>query len=321
MRIVSLIASATEMVHALGLTRFQVGRSHECDSPEEVLSLPVCTSPAIAVDGSSAEIDRLVRQKIDTAISVYEVYADVLERLAPTHIVTQIHCRVCAVSQEDVERALADSFSSRPTLVSLNPNSLSDIWSDFRHLAAACDVRQTGDEVITELQARMRRISDACRSSRRRPTVACIEWLEPLMASGNWVPELIEMANAENLFGEAGLHSPGMTWEQLIAADPEVLLITPCGFDLTRTMQEMYWLTNRPDWPRLRAVRNGDVFLIDGNRYMNRPGPSVVESLRIMAEILHPDSMQATFEGSGWTRIEQTSQPATAALIGEPFSR
>src|SRR5581483_1907997 len=144
------------------------------------------TSPAIAVDGSSAEIDHLVRQKIDSAISVYEVYADVLERLAPTHIVTQIHCRVCAVSQEDVERALAASFSTRPVLVSLNPNSLADIWSDVRHLAAACDVRSSGEKVVSELHARMLRISDACRSSRRRPTVACIEWLEPLMASGNW---------------------------------------------------------------------------------------------------------------------------------------
>ena len=314
MRIVSLIASATEIVHALGLTRFQVGRSHECDYPEEVLSLPVCTSPAIAVDGSSAEIDRLVRQKVDSAISVYEVYADLLERLAPTHIVTQIHCRVCAVSQEDVERALAGSLASRPKLVSLNPNSLADIWSDIRHVAMACDVASTGDEVVRELQARMQRISDACRSSRRRPTVACVEWLEPLMASGNWVPELIEMANGENLFGEAGRHSPGMTWEQLVAADPEVVLLTPCGFDLKRTSQEMYWLTNRPEWPRLRAVRSGSVFLIDGNRYMNRPGPSVVESLRILTEILHPDAMPGTFESSGWMRWQQT--PSSPELIG-----
>ena len=321
MRIVSLIASATEIVHALGLTRFQVGRSHECDYPSEVLALPVCTSPAIAVDGSSAEIDRLVRQKVDSAISVYDVYGDVLERLAPTHIVTQIHCRVCAVSAEDVERALAGFLTSRPKLVSLNPNSLADIWSDIRHVAAACDVRSTGDDVVSELQVRMQRISDACRASRRRPTVACIEWLEPLMASGNWVPELIEMANAENLFGEAGRHSPGMTWDELVAADPEVLLITPCGFDLERTSREMYWLTNRPEWRRLRAVRSGSVFLIDGNRYMNRPGPSVVESLRMIAEILHPELIETASEGRSWVRWQPTAQPAQAELIGGPSSR
>jgi iron complex transport system substrate-binding protein len=294
LRIISLIASATEIVHSLGLTRFQVGRSHECDYPEEVLALPVCTRPAISTDGSSAEIDALVRQKIVSAISVYEVYSDVLERLRPTHIITQTHCRVCAVSLDDVERALRDAISTRPTLVSLEPNSLADIWSDIRRVAEACGVTERGEQLVGNLQARMRKIAKLCRRE-GRPKVACIEWLEPLMAAGNWVPELIEAANAEN--------STFANWEQLCTADPDVILVSPCGFDLDRTSREMYWLTGRSGWPDLRAVRNGQVYLIDGNRYMNRPGPSVADSLQSIAEIVHPTAVPPTLEGVAWLGI------------------
>lgn len=240
LRIISLIASATEIVHSLGLSRFQVGRSHECDYPEEILALPVCTRPAIPTEGSSAEIDALVRQKIVSAISVYEVYGDVLERLRPTHIITQTHCRVCAVSLDDVERALHDAISTRPKLVSLEPNSLADIWSDIQRVAAACDVTDHGEQLTGKLQARMRKIAKLCRRE-ARPKIACIEWLEPLMAAGNWVPELIDAANAEN--------STFANWEQLRAADPDVIVVSPCGFGLDRTSREMYWLTARPAGP------------------------------------------------------------------------
>jgi iron complex transport system substrate-binding protein len=284
LRIISLIASATEIVHSLGLTRSQVGRSHECDYPEEILTLPVCTRPAIATDGSSAEIDALVRQKIVSAISVYEVHTDVIDRLRPTHIITQTHCRVCAVSLDDVERALRDAISTRPKLVSLEPNSLSDIWLDIRRVAEACGVPERGDQLVGDLQKRMQKIAKLCRRE-ARPKVACVEWLEPLMAAGNWVPELINMANAEN---------------SAFDADPDVIIVSPCGFDLERTCREMYWLTGRPEWPHLRAVQAGRVYLIDGNRYMNRPGPSVADSLRAIAEVVHPDGVPATLEGVAW---------------------
>lgn len=287
MRIISLIASATEIVHSLGLTRFQVGRSHECDYPEEILALPVCTRPAISTDGSSAEIDALVRQKVVSAISVYEVYTDVLNRLRPTHIITQTHCRVCAASLDDVERALRDAISTRPKLVSLEPNSLSDIWSDIRRVAEACGVPERGDQLVCDLQKRMQKIAKLCRRE-ARPKVACIEWLQPLMAAGNWVPELIDLANAEN---------------STFAADPDVILVSPCGFNLDRTWREMYWLTGRPEWPDLRAVRTGQVYLIDGNRYMNRPGPSVADSLQSIAEILHPATVPPALEGVAWLHI------------------
>ena len=284
MRIVSLIASATEIVDALGQLDALVGRSHECDFPPSVTSLPVCTAPRIAVDGNSREIDRLVKDKLREALSVYQVFDDALERLQPTHILTQVQCEVCAVSLRDVERSIAGRLASHPRIVPLNPNSLADIWDDIRRVAAALDIPERGEETIAGLQARMCDISARAQADAQRPRVACIEWLEPLMAAGNWTPELVAMTGGVNLFGEAAKHAPWMTWEQLIAADPDVVIVMPCGFDIERAAREMYWLTDRPGWPALRA----EVYIADGNQYFNRPGPRVVETLEILAEILHP---------------------------------
>lgn len=300
MRIVSLIASATEIVHALGLGRYHVGRSHECDFPPQVSSLPVCTSPTFAVNGSSAEIDRLVKQQLSAAVSIYDVFPEVLESLQPTHIITQTQCKVCAVSLDDVERALAGSLASRPKVVPLEPNCLADIWTDIRRVASACGVESDGEILIQNLQAEMEQIQIAASVSSTRPRVACIEWHEPLMAAGNWVPELVNMANGTNLFGVAGLHSPWMSWEQLEAADPDVIISMPCGFDLQRTESEMYWLTTNPIWLKLKAVQNDQVYVTDGNQYLNRPGPRIVESLRILAEILHPGGFEPSLKEYGW---------------------
>jgi iron complex transport system substrate-binding protein len=301
-RIVSLIASATEIIHALGLGPAQVGRSHECDFPDEVRALPVCTKPSFPITGNSAEIDARVKERLANALSVYEVFDDVLEQLQPTHVVTQTQCRVCAVSLEDVERALAGSISSRPKLIALEPNTLDDIWKDVNRVAAACGIASKGEQLVTTLRHQIARISTRALGAARRPRVACIEWHEPLMAAGNWVPELVELANAENLFGKAGLHSPWMMWEELLGSDPDVIISMPCGFDLERTRREMYWLTDRPGWRESRAVKSGEVYLADGNQYFNRPGPRIVESLEILAEILHPDAFEPKLEGRGWER-------------------
>jgi iron complex transport system substrate-binding protein len=300
LRVVSLIASASEIVASLGLSRYQVGRSHECDFPEEILALPICTSPAFPTEGSSAEIDRRVKERVANALSVYEVSREVLDALQPTHVITQTQCRVCAVSLEDVECALTGWVSSRPRLIALEPNALADIWSDIQRVAVSCGVGERGEQVVAHLQSTMQRLSERAQATSRRPRVACIEWHEPLMAAGNWVPELVEMAGAVNLFGQAGTHSPWMTWQQLADADPDVIITMPCGFDLARTNAEMYWLTRRPEWPRLRAVQNSQVYLADGNQYFNRPGPRVVESLRILAEILQPEAFEPTLGGVAW---------------------
>lgn len=300
LRIASLIASASEIVAALDLSRYQVARSHECDFPLEILALPVCTSPAFETAGTSAEIDHRVKQQVANALSVYEVSREILDAVRPTHVITQTQCRVCAVSLEDVERALMGWVASRPKLVALEPNSLSDVWDDIRGVARACGVAEHGEQVVADLQRRMQNISARACASPSRPRVACIEWHEPLMAAGNWVPELVQMAGAINLFGQAGAHSPWMSWRQLADADPDVIVTMPCGFDLARTAAEMYWLTDRPEWPRLRAVQTGQVYLADGNQYFNRPGPRLVESLEILVEILHPQAFEPALEGAAW---------------------
>lgn len=280
-RIVSMISSATEIVHALGALPWLVGRSHECDYPDEVRALPVCTAPRFPVDGDSREIDRLVRQSMAESISVYQIFDDVLERLQPTHILTQIHCEVCAVSLRDVERSVAGRLASQPRVVSLQPSSLTEVWEDIRRVARSLEIEARGEQVVAHLQERMRAIAQAVSTARPRPRLACIEWIEPLMPTANWMPELVEMAGAENVAWR--------TWEDLAAADPDVMLVMPCGFDLERAMREMYWLTGHDGWDNLRAVRNGQVFVADGNQYFNRPGPRLVESLEILAGIVHPE--------------------------------
>jgi iron complex transport system substrate-binding protein len=302
LRILPLISSATEIVHALGLGQYQVGRSHECDYPIPVSNLPVCTMPAFAVSGSSEEIDRLVKERLAAAASIYEIDAELVRRLDPTHIITQTQCKVCAVSLEDVERALRTEVGITSQIIPLEPYALDDLWRDIRRIAIACEHESLGDRLISNLQDRMRTICTRAQMTTEKPRVAAIEWLEPLMAAGNWVPELIEMACGQNLFGIAGQHSPWMTWEELTEADPDILIALPCGFDLERTNSEMKWLTGRPGWHQLRAVRTGKVFTCDGNQYMNRPGPRLVESLQIFAEIMHPQYFAPMLEGSGWIR-------------------
>ncbi|HKB05360.1 MAG TPA: cobalamin-binding protein [Gemmataceae bacterium] len=287
MRIVSLIASSTEIVAALGLEDQLVGRSHECDHPASVKRLPVCTSPKFPVTGSSADIDRRVKETLQSETSVYAVDAKLLDDLRPEVIVTQAQCEVCAVSLRDVEAAVAE-MTTRPRIVSLNPNSLADVWDDMRAVAAACGVRDRGERLIARCQQRMRAVAERVRG-RPRPTVACIEWVDPLMAAGNWVPELVDLAGGEDLFGEAGKHSPWMTWEDLVRRDPDVIVVMPCGFDLARTKAELPALTGRPGWDDLKAVRSGRVWAADGNAYFNRPGPRLVEALEMLAEALHPE--------------------------------
>lgn len=303
MRVVTLIASATEIVCALGCRDQLVGRSHECDDPPDVRELPVLTEPKFPLSGTSYEIDQRVKALVQEGTSVYRVFADRLAELAPDVIVTQDQCEVCAASLGDVEAALCD-WTGRPMrVVSLKPDSLDDIWGDIRKVAGALEIAQEGEALVSDLRGRMRDISERASTRPERPRVACIEWVDPLMAAGNWVPELVAMANGENLFGEAGKHAPWLTWDDLAAADPDVIVVLPCGYDIARSLQDMPILEAKPGWRDLRAVREGRVTLADGNQYFNRPGPRVAESLEIMAEICHP-GLDYGHAGRGWVRYQ-----------------
>jgi iron complex transport system substrate-binding protein len=302
-RIVSLIASATEIVAALGLEESLVGISHECDFPPSIQRLPACSEPKIDVNGTSREIDDRVEAVLKQAISVYRVHTDVLEQLEPTVIITQTQCEVCAVSLKDVEAAVCELVRSQPKVVALEPNSLDDVYSDIRRVAVAVDVAETGEQLIDSLKSRLQDIAQRTAKIAVRPRIACIEWIDPLMAAGNWVPELVELAGGIDPLGNAGEHSGYMTWDDLQAADPDVIAIMPCGFDIPRAEQEMPALTSRPEWPTLKAVQTGRVYVTDGNQYFNRPGPRLVESAEILAELLHPDEFNFGHAGTGWTPL------------------
>jgi iron complex transport system substrate-binding protein len=304
-RIVSLIASATEIVAALGFEDQLVGRSHECDFPPAVKRLPVCTAPKFDVEGSSYEIDQRVKAVVQEGLSVYRVDGERLRDLEPDVIVTQDHCEVCAVSLREVERTVCAWLRSCPRLVSLRPDCLADLGTGIEQVADALDAREAGAELVARLFGRIEDIGRRARSLPGRPTVACVEWVEPLMAAGNWVPELVELAGGVNLFGVAGKHSPWMTWEELVAKDPDVIVLMPCGFDIERTCRDLPLLRDRPGWAGLRAVRAGRVFVADGNQFFNRPGPRLVESLEILAELLHPEAFAFGHEGVGWRRAER----------------
>lgn len=300
MRIVSLIASATEIVAALGFTSSLVGRSHECDFPASVRDLPVCTSPRFDVHARSDVIDRSVKALLEQALSVYHVDAGMLATLRPDVIVTQSQCEVCAVSTRDVEEALCSWVDSRPRIVSCQPDGLADVWSDIRRVADALGAPARGESLVQALTDRMAAVATRAAEAPRRPTVACVEWIEPLMASGNWMPELVEMAGGHNLFGEAGRHAPWMSFDDLCARDPDVIIALPCGFDIARTQEEMPLLTAREGWSSIRAVREGRVYITDGNQYFNRPGPRLAESLEILGEIIHPDCFDFGHRGRAW---------------------
>jgi len=304
MRVVSLICSATEIVAALGHRDSLVGVSHECDFPSGVEALPALTTPRFPIEGDSREIDTDVKDLLRDGLAVYDIDADKLRDLAPDVIVTQDQCDVCAASLADVEAAVCDWTGKKTRIVSCKPEGLDDIWTDIRAVGAALDVEAQAEALLLTIRERMVNVSKMAKSGGKQSSVAMIEWIDPLMAAGNWMPTLVEMAGGVNLIGEAGKHSPWMTWEALRDADPDVIVVLPCGFDMDRCAAEMPALTIKPGWRDLRAVQAGQVYLTDGHHYFNRPGPRVAESLEILAEILRPADCSFGWEGVGWRRFD-----------------
>jgi iron complex transport system substrate-binding protein len=304
LRVVSLIASATETACALGCGGALVGRSHECDFPAEVTRLPQLTQPKFKVEGTSAEIDARVRAIVRDGLSVYRVDAEALSALDPDVILTQDHCEVCAVSLADVEAATC-TWTGRPVeIVSLRPDSLADAYADLRRVARALRAAEAGEALVRTMQERIAAVASRV-AGRRKPRVAFIEWVEPLMAGGNWMPELIEAAGGINLFGTAGQHSGWMQWADLAAADPDAIVVAPCGYGLDRCLQELPLLEAKPSWSDLAAVRAGRIYFADGNAYFNRPGPRLADTAEILAEMLHPDVAGRRQEGTAWARSPQ----------------
>lgn len=303
LRVASLLPCATEIVCALGLEERLVARSHECDFPPSVAHLPIVTEPKFDMGGSSVGLDQLIKTLVREGLSIYRVDADRLKALRPDVVLTQSQCEVCAVTDRDIEAALYLWVDNHPDLVSLAPVSLAQVWNEIRRVGAALGVPERADALIVRLRARSEAIAEKAQAVRERPTVAVVEWLDPLMAAGNWMPELVKLAGGLNCFGMAGQHSPWLSWEQLPERDPDVICIIPCGFEISRTKKELNALTSRPGWRSLRAVLHRRVYVADGNAYFNRPGPRLVESLEILAEIFHPTVFRFGHAGVGWKRV------------------
>lgn len=301
-RIVSLLPSATEILDCLGLTPFIVGRSHECDYPAAIQDRPICTAARLNSHRSSGAIDRDVLELLQAALGIYEVKIDVLRELKPTHIVTQDQCDVCAVTLNDVQQAIASLGDAQPQLISLQPDTLADVYTDIIRVAEQFGVDP--QPTLTSLKNRVEACRQRTKELTQRPKVAAIEWIDPLMGGGNWLPELIEFAGGENILGKQGEHSPYITWEKLLETDPDVAIIMPCGFDLERTRLEMVADFNaHPQWRELRAVKEDQLFICDGNAYFNRPGPRLVDSLEILAEIIHPELFPRQYSETDWTKL------------------
>ena len=291
MRIASLLPSATEVVYALGLGDALVGRSPECDYPPAVTAKPVVS--ASVFDGTSmgsAEIDATVRRHLESpagAGSLYHIDLARLRAVKPDLILTQALCDVCAATVDEVQAA-AQGLDPAPEVLTLSPSSLDDILEDILVIGERTGRRDRAKALVNELRTRLEtvraRVADA-----GKPRVVCLEWLEPIFNAGHWVPQQVEYAGGREVLGSAGKPSRTVPWDRVIAANPEVLVLMPCGLDMGRAERETSLVTDRDGFADLPAVRDGNVFLVNGSAYFNRPGPRTVDGVELLAHLLHPE--------------------------------
>ncbi|MGI8713287.1 MAG: cobalamin-binding protein [Solirubrobacteraceae bacterium] len=282
MRIVSLVPSATEMLFALGLGPELVAVTHECDYPEAAEKLPRVTRDVLPAGLSAAEIDAAVKERTLAGESIYELDADALHALEPDLIVTQALCSVCAVSYDDV-RAIAEEIDTQPLVISLDPPTVGEVLGDARTLAQATDRKEAAVDLIQDAAARIDRIRVATRNV-RRPRVVALEWLDPPFAAGHWTPQLISFAGGEDMLGFAGENSTEHSWQEVQAAQPDVVIAMPCGYDAQIAHHEAEMHRDE-----LAALGAGEVVAVDAAAYFSRPGPRIVDGLELLAHILHPE--------------------------------
>ncbi|WP_427968207.1 ABC transporter substrate-binding protein [Altererythrobacter sp.] len=290
-RVVSLLPSATEIAVELGVGERLVGRSHECDFPPWVARLPVCTSTKLEKGLDSRAIEDRVRAIVTAGLSVYDVDADLLRSLEPDVILTQSQCAICAVTPADLEDALNAWVGTRPVLVSTAPDDLSDVFRDFATVGAAIGEEQAAEALI---RRSMEGLAELAAPVPQDPPVRmlAIEWIDPLMVAGNWVPELIAAAGVESLLANPGVHSHAIDIEAAYSSDPDIIVMMPCGYRIEQTLAEARPLLQREPWRSMRAVREGRAFAVDGHHLFNRPGPRLLQSARLLAALLRqPENM------------------------------
>jgi len=302
-KIISLLPAATEIICALGLERLLIGRSHECDYPESVKSLPVCSSAKFLPGIKSVEIDRQVKEILSDSLSIYSVDKELIKSLEPDFVITQAQCEVCAVSLKDVELAMEDLLEKDCKIISLEPHGLSDIYRDIQQLADQLGVEAAGAELLELSEERINIIRHKLKFIVEKPKLACIEWLSPMMIAGNWTPEIIEIAGGIPVLAEKGKHSGYINFENLQNENPDIIVLIPCGFSIQRTLMEINLMLELPGWKELKAVQENRIYIADGNQYFNRSGPRITDSIEIMAEIINPKQFIFGYETEGWIRF------------------
>lgn len=303
-QIVSFLPSATEMACALGLTDQLVGITHECDYPPEVRGKAIVVRKALPIETmSQREIDVAVSERMREGQSLYEVDEKLLRQLAPDLILTQDLCQVCAPSGNEVSQAL-NLLPKKPQILWLTPNSLEEIFDNLRELGEATGHTKNAEELIAGGRARLQKIEAVTRNLSARPRVFCMEWLEPVYCSGHWVPEMVKIAGGLDSLSKEGADSVRIPWDEVVEWKPEVLIITPCGFDLDQTIEQSRQLFTNPGWSILPAVRNGRVYAVDANSYFARPGPRVVDGTELLAHLIHPELFSWNGSSSAYQRLE-----------------
>jgi iron complex transport system substrate-binding protein len=289
LKIASLLPSTTEIVCALGLEKNLVGFTHECDFPRSVAGKPHLTASRISHETmSSREIDHAVRSNLDGHGSIYDLNEKLLEQLKPDLILTQELCEVCAVSYKTVQKA-AKIFVADAKVVSLEPNTIADIFENIKTIGEFCDVSEMAEKVVVELQNRLDKIRAKTVNLVNRPKAFMLEWLEPPFAPGHWTPEQVEIAGGNCLLGKTGEKSQTTTYEAILESKPEILVLIPCGYYTGDILRQLELTNFPPDWSEMPAVKNDNVWALDASAYFSRPAPRVVDGAEILAKIFHPE--------------------------------
>lgn len=300
MRIVSLLPGATEIVCEIGLGDRLVGVTHECDWPPFVRDLPKVTSTAIPQECTSREIDTLVRERQKSENSLYSLNLDVLRQLGPDLIITQALCEVCAVADSEVQAA-AGVLPGQPMVVNLEPMKLHEVFESMLLVGRAAGVVEQAEAAVARLKARVRAVEERTGTIENRPRVVFLEWIDPPFCAGHWTPHLMRIAGGTEAIGRDGTSSRTVAWSEILQADPDVLVIACCGFDVPRIMEDMPILASQEGFRELKSRRDGRIYLIDGSAYFNRPGPRLVDGLEILANALHPQIHPLPEETNGVT--------------------
>ena len=303
-RIVSLLPSCTEIICKLGFMEHLVGISHECDYPNSISGLPVLTKARFSPKGTSIEINQSVTDLLQRGLSVYDVDASLLKSLSPDIIVTQAQCEACAVSLDQVKDIVSNWTLNQTEIISLEPNTLNEVWLDFDIIAKTMDATESSSILKSEINERFKLLKKKLKGTEQKPTVLCIEWIEPIMVAANWVPELVCLAGGRNVMSVSGTDSNYCSWDEIKQTNPDIIIMMPCGFGIKRTLEDIHYLQNRKGWQELKAVKKNKGFVVDGNQYFNRPGPRLLDSAEILAEVIHPEYFERKYPEDAWITID-----------------